>query len=88
MFPHIISRIQEGLDVLAAALNAVKGWSCLFRSSLLRYSLVYLTGLPMPIDVFSVTQKDKRFLSFMSQTVGLFADLDLGTEHLRFLGSK
>ena len=41
----------------------------------------------MHIDLCSVTQKDKTVYSFMSQTVGLFADLDIGTEWLRFLGS-
>ena len=40
----------------------------------------------MPTDIFSVTQKDNRCLSFMSQAIGLMAELDLGTEHLRFMG--
>lgn len=40
----------------------------------------------MPTDVFSVTQKDTRVLSFMSQAIGLMSELDLGTEHLRFMG--
>ncbi|OCH94969.1 hypothetical protein OBBRIDRAFT_788712 [Obba rivulosa] len=44
-------------------------------------------GRPMSIDMFSVTQGDQRIFSFFSQAVGLMADLDLGTEHLRFLGS-
>ncbi|KZT09459.1 uncharacterized protein LAESUDRAFT_694967 [Laetiporus sulphureus 93-53] len=59
---------QDGYDVCAGALNAIK-------------------GKPMHIDLCSVTQKDKTVYSFMSQTVGLFADLDIGTEWLRFLGS-
>lgn len=44
----------------------------------------------MPIDLCSIlTRKDnKRSLSYMSQCVGLMADLDLGTEHLRFMGSN
>lgn len=40
----------------------------------------------MNIDVCSVTQKDTRVLSFLSQAIGLMAELDLGTEHLRFMG--
>ncbi|RPD80150.1 hypothetical protein L226DRAFT_590646 [Lentinus tigrinus ALCF2SS1-7] len=43
-------------------------------------------GRPMPMDIFSVTQDGKRYMSFMSQAMGLMADLDLGTEHLRFMG--
>lgn len=42
----------------------------------------------MPIDLFSVIQDGKRSLSFFSQCIGLMAELDLWTEHLRFLGSK
>lgn len=42
----------------------------------------------MKIDIFSMTQDGKRTLSYMSQTIGLMADLDLGTEHLRFMGSR
>lgn len=40
----------------------------------------------MKIDLCSIRQNDKQFISFLSQTVGLMADLDLGTEHLRWMG--
>ncbi|ETW85853.1 hypothetical protein HETIRDRAFT_311241, partial [Heterobasidion irregulare TC 32-1] len=61
--------IEEGLDISAAALNAVK-------------------GRPMKVDLCSILQNGKRSFSFMSQCVGLMADLDLGTEHLRWMGSN
>ena len=41
----------------------------------------------MSIDLLSILQSGKRSLSFMSQCAGLMADIDLGTEHLRWLGS-
>ena len=41
----------------------------------------------MPIDLMSILQSGKRTISFMCQCVGLMADLTLGTEHLRWLGS-
>ncbi|KAI0647126.1 ATP-NAD kinase-like domain-containing protein [Trametes meyenii] len=47
-----------------------------------------IKGRPMPIDLFSMTQGGKRYISFMSQSLGLIADLDLGTEHLRFMGGQ
>jgi sphingosine kinase len=47
-----------------------------------------IKGKPMPIDLMSILQSGKRSLSFMSQCVGLMADLDLGTEHLRWIGSN
>jgi sphingosine kinase len=40
----------------------------------------------MQVDLFSFTQDDKRSISFMSQSLGLMADLDIGTEHLRWMG--
>ncbi|KAH8107107.1 ATP-NAD kinase-like domain-containing protein [Cristinia sonorae] len=44
-------------------------------------------GRAIPFDLFSFVQKDTRVFSFFSQCVGLMAELDLWTEHLRFLGS-
>ena len=35
----------------------------------------------------TVTQGDRRFLSFLSQSLGIIAEVDLGTEHLRWMGS-
>jgi sphingosine kinase len=40
----------------------------------------------MKVDLFSFTQDGKRTISFMSQSLGLMADLDIGTEHLRWMG--
>lgn len=42
----------------------------------------------MKVDLCSILQNGKRSFSFMSQCVGLMADLDLGTEHLRWMGSN
>lgn len=44
-------------------------------------------GRPMAVDLFSFTQNDTKLYSYMSQCVGLMAELDLWTEHLRFLGN-
>lgn len=40
----------------------------------------------MKVDLFSVNQGAKRTISFMSQAVGLIAEVDLGTENLRWMG--
>jgi diacylglycerol kinase family enzyme len=42
----------------------------------------------MKIDVLSFTQNGKRTISFMSQALGLAADLDIGTDHLRWMGES
>jgi len=42
----------------------------------------------MVVDLLSILQSGKRTFSFLSQCVGLMADLDLGTEHMRWMGSN
>ncbi|KAL8904995.1 MAG: hypothetical protein Q9171_006841 [Xanthocarpia ochracea] len=44
-------------------------------------------GIRTPLDLISITQGDRRTLSFLSQSVGLVAEADLATEHLRWLGN-
>ncbi|KAJ7868490.1 ATP-NAD kinase-like domain-containing protein [Mycena leptocephala] len=41
---------------------------------------------PIPLDICSVTQGDTRIYSFLSQAFGLLADLDMGTEWMRWIG--
>ncbi|KAK7460375.1 sphinganine kinase lcb4 [Stygiomarasmius scandens] len=53
---------------------------------ILRATLNVIKGQTMHVDVFSITQGGKRTLSFMSQALGLMADLDIGTENLRWMG--
>lgn len=50
-------------------------------------ALCLVKGIRTPLDLVSITQGDKRTLSFLSQSVGIVADVDLGTEHLRWMGS-
>ena len=49
-------------------------------------ALAVVKGRRMPLDLVSITQGDRRILSFLSQTIGSIADADLGTEHLRWMG--
>jgi sphingosine kinase len=50
-------------------------------------ALAIAKGVDTPMDLVSVTQGGKRILSFLSQTLGLIAESDLDTEHLRWMGS-
>ncbi|KAK6958485.1 hypothetical protein Daesc_001286 [Daldinia eschscholtzii] len=50
-------------------------------------ALAIIKGVRMPMDLMSVTQGDRRMLSFLSQSVGIIAECDLGTENLRWLGA-
>ncbi|RDL42242.1 Sphingoid long chain base kinase-like protein [Venustampulla echinocandica] len=49
-------------------------------------TLAIIKGIPTPLDLISVTQGDTRTLSFLSQSVGIVAETDLATEHLRWMG--
>lgn len=50
-------------------------------------ALAVVKGLRTPLDLASITQGDRRTLSFLSQSVGIVAETDLATEHLRWMGS-
>ncbi|KAF8550294.1 hypothetical protein OG21DRAFT_1468925 [Imleria badia] len=49
-------------------------------------ALNVLKGRPMKVDLFSFIQGNQKRISFMSQTIGLMADVDIETEHLRWMG--
>lgn len=50
-------------------------------------ALCIIKGLRTPLDLVSITQGPRRTLSFLSQSFGIVADSDLGTDHLRWMGS-
>ncbi|CAE6459648.1 unnamed protein product [Rhizoctonia solani] len=45
-----------------------------------------IKGRRMPYDLCSFTQDGETSVSFLSQAIGLMADLDLGTENMRWMG--
>lgn len=51
-------------------------------------ALAIIKGVHMKVDLMHLSQGDNISLSFLSQTYGLVADADLGTENLRFLGGQ
>ncbi|KAL5442559.1 hypothetical protein PMIN07_004809 [Paraphaeosphaeria minitans] len=50
-------------------------------------ALAVVKGLRTPLGLASVTQGDRRLLSFLSQSAGIVAETDLATENLRWMGS-
>lgn len=50
-------------------------------------ALCVVKGIRTPLDLVSITQGDKRTLSFLSQSLGIIAEVDLGTENIRWMGS-
>ena len=62
-------------------------WSLNGTDSTSLAALCVVKGIRTPLDLVSITQGEKRTLSFLSQSVGIVAESDLGTDHLRWLGS-
>ena len=62
-------------------------WSLNGTDSTSLAALCVVKGIRTPMDLTSITQGDRRTLSFLSQSVGIVAETDLGTEHIRWLGS-
>ncbi|TGJ78422.1 hypothetical protein E0Z10_g10346 [Xylaria hypoxylon] len=50
-------------------------------------ALAVIKGVRTSIDLMSITQGSRRMLSFLSQSVGIIAEADLGTENMRWLGA-
>lgn len=51
-------------------------------------ALVNVKGIRTPLDLVSITQGDRRTLSFLSQSFGIVAESDLDTDHLRWMGGN
>lgn len=49
-------------------------------------ALCIVKGVRSPLDLASVTQRDTRTLSFLSQSLGIVAESDLGTDNIRWMG--
>lgn len=49
-------------------------------------TLAIIKGIPTPLDLISITQGETRTLSFLSQSIGIVAESDLATEHMRWMG--
>ncbi|CAK7268684.1 sphinganine kinase lcb4 [Sporothrix epigloea] len=50
-------------------------------------ALAIVKGVVAPLDLASITYGKTRLLSFLSQAVGVVAEVDLATEGLRWMGS-
>lgn len=51
-------------------------------------TLAIIKGIRTPLDLVSITQGETRTLSFLSQAVGIVAECDLATEHIRWMGEQ
>ncbi|KAK9366287.1 ATP-NAD kinase-like domain-containing protein [Lipomyces kononenkoae] len=51
-------------------------------------TLSVIKGIPISVDLCSLTQDNKRYITFLSQALGMIADCDLGTENMRWMGES
>lgn len=63
-------------------------WNCFGTGSNSIAALGIVKALRTPLDLVSVTQRNTRTLSFLSQSFGIVAESDLGTEHIRWMGAQ
>lgn len=91
----LVSRPQgDGLDILKqvplAQLPCGSGNSMAIsihgHASPSAVALGFVKGRKMDVDLMLMTQGDKKNLTFLTQTFGIIADADLGTEDLRWMG--
>ncbi len=61
-------------------------WNLCGTGSASLAALCFVKGLRTAFDLVSITQGNRRTLSFLSQAVGIVAEVDLATEHLRWIG--
>lgn len=83
---------REALAKLAVALipcgsgNAMC-WNLFGTGSVSLAALAIVKAKRMPMDLVSITQGNTRTLSFLSQSFGIVAESDLGTENIRWMGA-
>ncbi|KAH1394067.1 hypothetical protein KXX50_005078 [Aspergillus fumigatus] len=83
---------REALSKLAVAMipggsgNAM-AWNLCGTGSVSVAALAIVKGVRTPIDLVSVTQGKTRTLSFLSQSFGIVAESDLGTDNIRWMGA-
>jgi len=63
-------------------------WNAFGTGSVSIAALAIVKGLRTPLDLVSISQKDSRTLSFLSQSFGIVAECDLGTENIRWMGAQ
>ncbi|GAQ41616.1 sphinganine kinase lcb4 [Aspergillus tubingensis] len=62
-------------------------WNLCGTGSVSVAALAIVKGIRTPMDLVSITQGKTRTLSFLSQSFGIIAESDLGTDDIRWMGA-
>lgn len=63
-------------------------WNLCGTGSMSVAALTVVKGIRTPLDLVSITQQNTRTLSFLSQSFGIVAESDLGTNDIRWMGEQ
>ncbi|KAJ5211159.1 ATP-NAD kinase PpnK-type [Penicillium cf. griseofulvum] len=79
---------QTAVALLPCGSGNGLAWNAFGTGSVSIAALEIVKGLRTPLDLISISQKDSRTLSFLSQSFGIVAESDLGTENIRWMGAQ
>lgn len=82
-------RALQQLAVAHIPCGSGNGMSCNLNGTFVPglSALAIVKGVRTPMDLVSLSQGDNRILSFLSQSLGIIAEADLGTENMRWMGA-
>lgn len=82
-------RALQQLAVAHIPCGSGNGMSCNLNGTYIPSlsALAIVKGVRTPMDLVSLSQGDNRILSFLSQSLGIIAEADLGTENMRWMGA-
>lgn len=78
---------KVAVNMIPCGSGNAMAWNLCGTGSVSVAALAIAKGLPTPLDLMSITQGDTRTLSFLSQSYGIVADSDLGTDSVRWMGA-
>ncbi|CRG85019.1 sphingosine kinase [Talaromyces islandicus] len=78
---------KMAITMLPCGSGNAMAWNLYGTNSVSLAALGIIKGLRTPLDLASISQGDTRTLSFLSQSYGIIAESDLGTDHLRWMGA-
>jgi sphingosine kinase len=78
---------KMAITMLPCGSGNALAWNLYGTNSVSLVALAIIKGLRTPLDLASISQGDTRTLSFLSQSYGIIAESDLGTDHLRWMGA-
>ncbi|KAL4894026.1 ATP-NAD kinase-like domain-containing protein [Aspergillus ambiguus] len=78
---------KVAVTMLPCGSGNAMAWNLYGTGSVSMAALAIVKGMRTPLDLVSLTQGNTRTLSFLSQSFGIVAESDLGTDNVRWMGA-